>query len=109
MKTGLHPAYILHYRPYRETSMLLDVFSRDHGRVSLIARGIKQKRNGAALLLQPYQKLLISWSGKSELMTLNNVELDNPAHLFGQDRLIDRKSTRLNSSHIQKSRMPSSA
>jgi DNA repair protein RecO (recombination protein O) len=88
MKTGLHPAYILHYRPYRETSMLLDVFSRDYGRVGLVAKGAKQKRNGTSLLLQPYQRLLMSWSGKSELMTLNQVEMDRPAHIPEQDRLI---------------------
>ena len=88
MKAGLHPAYVLHYRPYRETSMLLEAFSRDYGRVSLIAKGAKQKRNGAALLLQPYQRLLLSWSGKSELMTLTGVEPDSPMNILGQDRLI---------------------
>ena len=88
MKTGLHPAYVLHNRPYRETSMLLDVFSRDYGRVGLVAKGVKQKRNNMALLLQPYQKLLISWSGKGELMTLNQVEIDRPAPIPEEDRLI---------------------
>ena len=88
MKTGLHPAYILHYRPYRETSMLLDVFSRDHGRVGLVAKGVKQKRNSTSLLLQPYQRLLMSWSGTGELMTLNKVEADRPAHILEGDRLI---------------------
>jgi len=88
MKAVLHPAYVLHYRPYRETSMLLEIFSRDYGRVSLIAKGAKRKGNGTALLLQPYQRLLLAWSGKSELMTLTRVELDSPAHIPGQDRLI---------------------
>ena len=88
MKAGLHPAYVLHYRPYRETSMLLDVFSRDHGRVGLVAKGAKQKRNNISLLLQPYQKLLMSWSGRGELMTLNQVELDRPASIPEEDRLI---------------------
>ena len=88
MKVGLHPTYVLHYRPYRETSMLLEIFSRDHGRVSLVAKGAKQKRNGAALLLQPYQRLLLSWSGKNELMTLTGVELDNTVNVLEQDRLI---------------------
>lgn len=88
MKTVLHPAYILHYRSYRETSMLLDVFSRDYGRVGLVAKGAKQKRNGTSLLLQPYQRLSISWSGKGELMTLNQVEMDRSAYVLEQDRLI---------------------
>lgn len=88
MKIGLHPAYVLHYRPYRETSLLLDVFSRDHGRVSLVAKGAKRKRGDAALLLQPYQRVLLSWSGKSELMTLTGVEPDGPTEILAQDRLI---------------------
>jgi DNA repair protein RecO (recombination protein O) len=88
MKTGLHPAYVLHSRPYRETSMLLDVFSRDYGRVGLVAKGAKQKRNNTSLLLQPYQRLLLSWSGKGELMTLNKVEMDRAAHVLEHDRLI---------------------
>ena len=89
MKTGLHPAYILHYRPYRETSMLLDVFSRDYGRVGVVAKGVKQKRrNNTALLLQPCQRLLVSWSGKGELVTLNQVEIDHPVSVPEQDRLI---------------------
>ena len=88
MKTGLHPAYVLHYRPYREHSMLLDVFSRDYGRVGLVAKGAKQQRNNTSLLLQPYQKLLMSWSGKGELMTLNQVEMDHPLLILDQDRLI---------------------
>ncbi|MGH8120828.1 MAG: DNA repair protein RecO, partial [Gammaproteobacteria bacterium] len=88
MKTELHPAYVLHYRPYRETSLLLDTFSRDYGRVSLIAKGAKRKGNGTAFLLQPYQRLLLAWSGKSELMTLTRVELDSPACVPDQERLI---------------------
>jgi len=88
MKAGLNPAYVLHYRPYRETSLLLDAFSRDYGRVGLIAKGAKRKGSGASLLLQPYQRLLLAWSGNSELMTLTRVELDGPAHIPEQDRLI---------------------
>jgi len=68
--------------------MLLDVFSRDHGRVGLVAKGAKQKRNNTSLLLQPYQRLLMSWSGTGELMTMNKAETDRTAHLLEGDRLI---------------------
>lgn len=78
MKTELNPAFVLHHRPYRETSSLLDVFSRDHGRISLIAKGIRKKGSARAGLLQPWQRLQIAWSGKSELMTLTDVEADGP-------------------------------
>lgn len=88
MKTDLHPAYVLHSRPYRETSLLLEVLSRDHGRVRLVAKGAKQTRTNTALVLQPCQRLLLAWSGKSELMTLTRAEQDGPAPVLAQERLL---------------------
>lgn len=77
MRIPLHPCYILHQRSYRETSLLLDVFSREHGRVGLIARGAKRKRAFPQGILQPYRRLLISWTGKGELFTLTGIESDS--------------------------------
>lgn len=77
MRTPLHPCYILHQRNYRETSLLLDVFSRDHGRVGLVARGAKRKRNFPQGIIQPYRRLLISWTGKGELFTVTGMESDS--------------------------------
>ena len=78
MRVDLNPCYILHHRSYREIRLLLDVFSKDHGRVNLIARGIKKnsKENKQAIL-QPYQRLLLAWSGKSELATLTKMEIES--------------------------------
>ncbi len=82
MQTDLNPCFLLHQRAYRETSSILDVFSREHGRVGIIARGIKSKnKNNLQGLLQPCQKLMMSWSGKGELPTLNKVEMINPITL----------------------------
>ncbi len=83
MKTELHPCFILHQRPYRETSLLLDVLSSDYGRVDLVARGIrtKNKRNEQALL-QPYQKIMLSWSGRGSMGTLNKVESICPVDML---------------------------
>ena len=55
---------------------MLDVFSREYGRVSLIAKGVKRKKSRFAGLLNLYWKLLLSWQGKSDLMTLTSVEID---------------------------------
>lgn len=77
--TELHPAYILHQRPYRDTSLLLEVFSRDHGRFGLVARGARGPRSRIRGLLQPFQPLLLSWSGRAELGTLHSVEADGAA------------------------------
>ncbi len=77
MKTELHPCFILHKRQYRESSLLLDALSLEYGRVSLVARGAraKNKRNQQAIL-QAFQKLMLSWSGKGEMGTLNKAEAD---------------------------------
>lgn len=74
MRISQHPAYILHYKAYRETSMLLDVFTQDYGCISLVARGVRQSKSQWRALLQPFVPLLISWQGKSELMTLSTAE-----------------------------------
>lgn len=80
----LQPAYILHRRPYRETSFILDVFTKEHGRVSLIARGVRKSKSTAPGILQPFIPLLISFSGSSELMSLIHAETHgNIMHLQG--------------------------
>lgn len=85
MRISLNPSFILHQRPYRETSLLLDVLTRDHGRIALIARGVKQTRSPLRPLLQCFYPLLLSWQGKNELMTLHQAEPAGlPLHLQGE-------------------------
>lgn len=74
MRMTLQPAFILHHRPYRETSLILDLFTQNHGRISVIARGVRTARSRTRALLQPFTPLLVSWQGKSELMTMGAVE-----------------------------------
>src|SRR5471032_3515668 len=110
------PSFVLHSYPYRETSLVLDVFSRDHGRVALVAKGAKRPHSALRGVLQTFQPLALSWSGKSEMRTLTGAEwvggmlpLTGGALLCGfyvNELLVkfcareeDRKSTRLNSSH----------
>lgn len=74
MRIALEPAYILHQRPFRETSLLLDLFTSGHGRMTVVARGVrvaKSRRRGA---LQPFTRLLVSCQGRGSLMTLSGVE-----------------------------------
>ncbi len=85
--TQLQSAYILHQRAYRDTSLLLEVFTREHGRVGLVARGARAPRSRIRGLLQPFQPLLLSWSGRGELGTLAGVE---PA--FDNDGSVPRLS-----------------
>ncbi len=87
MKVELHPCFILHQRAYRETSLLLEVFSLDHGRVSLVARGAKRGKNNQTAMLQPARKLNIAWTMRSELGNLITVELSGPAYALSGRKL----------------------
>lgn len=68
------PAFVLHSYPFRETSLVLEVFSRLHGRVPLVARGARRPRSALRGLLMGFQPLLLSWFGKHELRTLHGAE-----------------------------------
>lgn len=68
------PAFVLHSYPYRETSLVIDVFSRDHGRLALVAKGAKRPHSALRGVLQTFQPLSMSWSGKSEMRTLTGAE-----------------------------------
>lgn len=68
------PAFVLHSYPYRETSLVLEVFSRQHGRVALVARGARRPRSALRGLLMGFQPLTLSWFGKHELRTLHRAE-----------------------------------
>ena len=74
MRVELNPCYILHSRNYRETSLLLDVFSRRHGRLSLVAKGARKRKNDTRALLQPGRRVNIAWTIRRELGTLTGVE-----------------------------------
>lgn len=66
-RVQLQPAFVLHRRPYRETSWLLEVFSRDHGRLGLVARAARQSRKRSGAALEPARELLLSWTLRGEL------------------------------------------
>jgi DNA repair protein RecO (recombination protein O) len=87
----LQPAFVLHHRPYRDTSRILELFTRDHGRVSVFARGARgASKAGAALasILQPFNRVLVSWSGKGEAGQLTGAEFDGAMSSLPPDRLV---------------------
>ena len=67
-------AFVLHTYPYRETSLIVELFTRDHGRVALVARGARRPRSTLRGVLQPFQPLLVNWFGKGEMRTLGQAE-----------------------------------
>lgn len=81
---NLQPAFILQHRKYRETSLILDALTRDFGRVSLLAKGVRKIKSKTAGILQPFIPLTVSYFGRSELKTLADVE-----RRIGSDPVLD--------------------
>ena len=84
MKVEQQPAYVLHARPFSESSLLVDVFTRDYGRLMLTAKGARRGAARAAGgktrgMLLPFVPLLISWAGKGKLPTLTAAEQCEPS------------------------------
>lgn len=89
MRVIAQPAYILHARVWRESSLLLEACTRDFGRVGLVARSVRSPRaRTARSLLEPLQALRLDWSGRGELATLAAAEADGPPSLLHGDALL---------------------
>ncbi|USD32958.1 MULTISPECIES: DNA repair protein RecO [Vibrio] len=71
---GLQRCFVLHRRPYSESSLILDVFSEEFGRVTLMSKGARSKRSNLKGALQPFTPLLLKWSGKGSMKTLRQAE-----------------------------------
>jgi DNA repair protein RecO (recombination protein O) len=70
----LAPAYVLHHAPWRDSSRIYEVLTRDHGRLSLFARGVRSPKSRLNGLLQPFVPLLVSFSLRGEAGTLMTAE-----------------------------------
>lgn len=84
-RVQLQPAYVLHSRPFQNTSVLLDFFCMDYGRVRAIAKGARSARSKSRSLLQLFHPLLVSLTGRGEVKTVTGVESGHAAiSLHGQ-------------------------
>ena len=68
------PAFVLHSYPYLETSLIVEVFTQNSGRIAVVAKGAKRPTSALRGLLRAFQPLLLSWGGKSELRILHKAE-----------------------------------
>ena len=85
MRVSLEPSYVLHGRAYQESSLLLEVLARDHGRLGLVARGARGGRSRWKNMLQPFRPLLLSWNLRGELGTLTGADqVASPPALTGE-------------------------
>ena len=102
-------AFCLHTRPYRDNSVIVQVFAEQAGRFSVIAKGVKNnaRKNAAILpLLQPFVPVQISWTGKSELKTLTDIERNDDIYTLAGPFLfaglyVNELLVRLLSEHVE--------
>lgn len=84
----LQPAYLLHHRPYRDTSRILELLTREHGRVSVFARGARGAKSALGPVLQPFNRVLASWTVGREAGTLVGAELDGAPQVMPAARMM---------------------
>jgi len=82
------PAFLLHRRPYRETSALVDLLTLNHGRIRAVARGVQRPTTKSRQRLQPFTPLFISWRGERELKTLVVMESRGHTALLAGEGLL---------------------
>jgi len=77
-------AFCLHSRPYRETSLIVELFTKEYGRVSAVAKGVKRKNKSGSSdgQLQPFRPLTVCLTGKSDLKTISTHEQLSPAYML---------------------------
>lgn len=76
----LEPAYVLHQRPFRNTSLIVDCLTSQHGRQCLVAQGARRAESRQRSLLQPFRRVCVSWVRRGDMGRLTQVEADSPAH-----------------------------
>ncbi|MBT3196886.1 MAG: DNA repair protein RecO, partial [Gammaproteobacteria bacterium] len=69
-----HDVFVLHSRPFRNSSQIVELLTAEQGRVGVVARGVRRGKKSSSALLQPFRPLQVSWSGRGELYTLTRVE-----------------------------------
>jgi len=75
-RVWLSPAYVLHQYAYRDTSRIVEAFTAEQGRLTLFARGVQGPKSPLRPLLRPFQRLLVSWTGRSDACQLVGAEID---------------------------------
>jgi DNA repair protein RecO (recombination protein O) len=86
-RVDAQPAYVLHTYPFRETSLIVELFSRDFGRMALLARGARRPRSAIRGVLMAFQPLEVGWAGKGEVLTLMRAEWQGGLPLLAGEAL----------------------
>jgi DNA repair protein RecO (recombination protein O) len=84
----LEPGYVLHQRPYRNTSLIIDCLTERYGRQSLVAQGARRSTSRQSAVLQPFRLVRLSWVRRGELGRLTEVEAEADSHDIHGDALL---------------------
>ena len=87
LRASLVPAFVLHTRAYRNTSLIVDFFTLDYGRISAVAKSARGPKSRYRGLLQPFTQLHIDFVGDGDLKTLGNIELADMPITLKEKRL----------------------
>ncbi len=87
-RMALEPAWVLHARPYRETSSIAELLTATQGRVGVVVRGARGSRRGSGNAIRQFAPLLVSWSGRGSLKSLTAAENDGKMLLLQGDALL---------------------
>ncbi|MBX3679135.1 DNA repair protein RecO [Cognatazoarcus halotolerans] len=87
-RVELQPGFVLHTHPWRETSLIVELFSRDHGRMPMVAKGARRPASVLRGVLMSFQPLLVDWSGGGEVKTLVRAEWQGGLPLLGGRALL---------------------
>ena len=87
-RVWLAPAYVLHQYAYRDTSRIVELFTAEHGRLSVFARGLAAPRSPLKGLLRPFQRLLISWTQRGDAGQLVGAEVDGDITRLATEHLM---------------------
>ena len=87
-RVWLAPGYVLHQHAYRDTSRIVEVFTAEHGRLTLFARGANGAKSSLRGVLRPFQRLLLSWSGRTEACHMVSAEIDGYLTTLAKQRLM---------------------
>jgi DNA repair protein RecO (recombination protein O) len=87
-RVQLEPAFLLHHYPWRDSSRILEFFTRAHGRVSVFARAARRGSSALPAALQPFGETLVSWSARGDAGQLTGAERVRPVGFLAGDRLM---------------------
>lgn len=87
MRVDQQLGYVIHTRPFRDTSLLVDCYTQNYGRLRLVAKGARSPKHRQRVLLQPFQLLTMDWQGRGDLKTLTGVDASQPSVKLKDDYL----------------------